>query len=182
MRLQEIFNLTWQDLDFKGRRIEIRKSKTDHVSEYQGRTIVMSINARIVLIALHDEIKPKLTDRVFPKSKNAFKQAWADVRKRAKITGLTFHDLRREAGSRFDEAELTTAEHNLMLGHTSKDMSGVYIASKLKRIQDKLDRHFLGEKTWEELEPNERKRLMDKVLGGLLGFGGGLLLKKMLAG
>jgi integrase len=40
MRLQEIFNLTWQDFDFEKRRIEIRKSKTDHVSEHEGRTIV----------------------------------------------------------------------------------------------------------------------------------------------
>lgn len=45
MRLQEIFNLTWQDIDFDNRRIEIRKSKTDHLSAYEGRTIVLTIGA-----------------------------------------------------------------------------------------------------------------------------------------
>lgn len=45
MRLQEIFNLTWEDVATH-RRIEIRKSKTDHLSQYEGRTIVLTIGCR----------------------------------------------------------------------------------------------------------------------------------------
>jgi integrase len=41
MRLQEILNLEWDDLDFEHRRIRIRKSKTDYRTGLEGRTIVM---------------------------------------------------------------------------------------------------------------------------------------------
>ena len=60
MRLQEIFNLTWFDIDSKRRRIEIKKSKTDHISDTAGRTIVLpvficmhSIQRQIVLRRAH---------------------------------------------------------------------------------------------------------------------------------
>lgn len=154
MRLQEIFNLTWQDVDIKNRRIEIRQSKTDYLNEYPGRRIVLSIGAQAILITLEHSLQRngryKRTDKVFPMSKEAFKQSWTDVRRRAGITGLTFHDLRREAGSRFDEADLSKAQHQLMMGHGSKDITSLYIESDLKRIQDKLDRYALGGMTFAE--------------------------------
>ena len=153
MRLQEIFNLTWADLTFDKRRIEIRKSKTDHISDYKGRTIVMPLQAMWVseylkrYLAKEDTFNE--TDLIFPNTiegkprKEAFKQSWADVKKRAKITDLTFHDLRHEAGSRFDEAGLTKAENELMLGHEGQDTNSRYIHAKLINIQDKLDAHHL---------------------------------------
>jgi integrase len=149
MRLQEMFNLTWDDVDIGKHRIEIRKSKTDHVSEYEGRTIVLPFVAEFLLMRLWVQFKAerftsivgKMNHHIFPMTKDAFKQSWADVKKRAGITDLTFHDLRREAGSRFDEAGLTKAEHDLMMGHTNKDMTSLYIHADLKSIQAKLDRY-----------------------------------------
>jgi integrase len=148
MRLQEIFNLTWQDIDLKKRQIIIRKSKTDYVREYAGRTIVITYNALlyIELLLLHMIEEGRLTslsDLIFPMTKGAFKQSWADVCKRAKITDLHFHDLMREAGSRFAEAELSRPQHDLMMGHANRDMTSLYIESDLKKIQDKLDRYVL---------------------------------------
>jgi hypothetical protein len=95
-------------------------------------------------------------------SKGAFKQSWADVRKRSGIEGLTFHDLRREAGSMFAEAGLTDPEHKLMMGHDSGDMTGLYV-TELKTIQGKLDRYRLGGKTLEEastMTDQERAKLV----------------------
>ena len=95
--------------------------------------------------------------RIFPMSKSAFKQAWKRIVKTAGIPskeedaargvresqcGLEFKDLRREAGSRFDEAELTRAEHDLMLGHDSAEIRDIYIAPYLDRIQKKLDSYW----------------------------------------
>jgi len=162
MRLQEIFNLAWQDVDIKKRRIEIRKSKTDRVSEYEGRTIVMSVVAMGLLsflsIQLMDKFRYDKKERIFPMTREAFKQSWADVVKRAGIEDLHFHDLRREARSTFDEAGLTRIEHDLMMGHANKDMSSLYIYADLKSIQDKLDRLRLGGRTWEEREQELSKR------------------------
>ena len=148
MRLQEIFNLKWTDI--QGRRIRIRKSKTDHVKATAGRTIVMTQRAMFIFMSASAHHKGGKDQNVFPMSKTAFSQSWRDLVKRAGIEGLTFHDLRREAGSRFDEAGLTKAEHDLMMGHSNIDIGSIYISSKLELIQYKLDKY--------ENETNPRKR------------------------
>jgi integrase len=160
MRLQEVFNLTWEDVDINERTIEVRKSKTDYQRDHPGRTIVMPWIAKYFLTrgAFNRRPEDKDTDRIFPMTKEAFKQSFADLRKRAGIKRdrngeiLEYRDLRREAGSIFDEAELTRAEHNLMLGHgTNDDISQTYIASRLKTIRDKLDRYVHEGETEEEM-------------------------------
>jgi integrase len=177
MRLQEIFNLNWQDIDFEKRRIEITKSKTDYMNEYEGRTIVLTVTAMFFLVqlclVLHRAGKLDLDAKVFPITGDAFKQSWADVRKRAGIKGLTFHDLRREAGSRFDEAELSKPEHELMMGHkpSDSDMRGVYVHSHLKRIQDKLDRYSLHGKTYREIEELAKRNGRGKAEGSVADLG-----------
>lgn len=149
MRLQEIFNLTWEDFDFDERRIEIRKSKTDHKREYAGRTIVLPYIAQFYLmriaLSVLKERRFKLENRVFPMKSGAFKQAWADVvKKRARIVDLTFHDLRHEAASRMDAMGLTGSERDLMMGHANNTTGGLYVHAVLKSIQDKFDRDLLG--------------------------------------
>jgi integrase len=148
MRLQEIFNLKWGDIDLTKRRIEIRKSKTDYISATEGRTIVLPFLAwivltRAVLMTLMTE-KESVSVPVFPMTKEAFKQTWGHVLKSAGISGLTFHDLRREAGTWFDAAGLTKTEHELMMGHKPKDITGTYINAHLNSILDKLDKHRTG--------------------------------------
>jgi integrase len=154
MRLQEIFNLTWQDIDIEKRRIEIRKSKTDHLRGDEGRIIVLTIGAQSYLISLRFSLQAnrrfQKTDRIFPMTKRAFQQSWTDVLKRAGITDLTFHDLRREAGSRFDEAGLTKGEHDLMMGHANRDTTSLYIHADLKSIQNRLDRYVFDGMTFDE--------------------------------
>jgi integrase len=158
MRLQEIFNLTWRDMDVRHRRIEIRKSKTDHLTGSEGRTIVLAPLAELFLLRLRSQLsrakRLSVESRIFPISKEAFKQSWADVLKRAGVKDLTFHDLRHEAGSRFSEAGLTKPEHDLMMGHAPRDMAGLYTHPYLKSIQDKLDRFQLKGMTQEEAAAN----------------------------
>ena len=154
MRLQEIFNLTWSDVEIQNRRIEIRRSKTDHLTPYEGRTIVLTIGAQSFLIKLRFSLQAngrfKPADKIFPMSKEAFKQSWTDVRRRADIPTLTFHDLRHEAASRFDEADLSNPQAAYMLGHAPRNMTASYQIPKLKPIQDKLDRYTLDGMTFDE--------------------------------
>ena len=155
MRLQEMFNLVWADWDPGTRRIKIRKSKTDYRSATPGRTIVATPFVTMILAPLAIELAQKnryaLENCIFPMRKGAFQQAWSDVRKRAGVDDLEFRDLRHEAASRFDEAGLTKPEHDLMMGHTSRDMRGLYVHADLKSIQNRLDRYFYKGKTHEEL-------------------------------
>jgi integrase len=178
MRLQEIFNLTWGDFNFDTRRIEIQKSKTDYLSEYEGRTIILPLMpiyylGHLVLFLGRKNITKDA--RIFPMTKEAFKQSFADVVKRAGInpTGeerkrLTFHDLRREAGSKFDEAGLTKGEHDLMMGHANRDMTSLYIHADLETIRQKLDRYQLG-KIYNTIE--EECKAKGIITGKFLMFG-----------
>ena len=181
MRRQEIFNLVWADIDNDNRRIKIRKSKTDKATgNSDGTTIVLPAKAKALLITLvaaliasagpellaeagfkdqYDEWEfPQANDvRIFPMTEKAFTQSWADALKRAGIEDLHFHDLRREANTRFIKAGLTVEERNLMLRHADKSMNATYVGRNflLNGIQDKLDRFVLGGLTLDEaLEKN----------------------------
>jgi integrase len=159
MRRQEIFNLRWMDIDFKRRRIEITKSKTDAATGNKGAAIVLPIMSKIALLNLREKllkIKPDMSPEtlIFLMTGEAFTQAFKDVVKRVQrsdptFEDLTFHDLRRTANNRFIQAELLPEERNIMMRHADKSMNAVYIGRQafLQRIQDKLDRFVLGGKT-----------------------------------
>jgi integrase len=164
MRTDEIFNLTWQDVNMKTRRIEIQGSKIDRYTEYEGREIVLPFHAQLYLETVYRivscETTFKQSDPIFPMTKGAYGQSFRDAKKRAKITGLTFHDLRHEASSRFDEAELSKPQRDLMTGHNPKDVSDGYPVVDLKRIQDKLDIFTLGQPL-AEIEAASRMAAVD---------------------
>ena len=56
MQLQEIFNLRWSDVEVETRKINIRKSKTDHITGVQGRTIVLPVMAELFLNQLFNSL------------------------------------------------------------------------------------------------------------------------------
>jgi integrase len=170
MRRQEIFNLMWSDIDDAERRITIRKSKTDKVmGRTNGVKIVLPAMAKHLLVTLamfyvkeKTKIKkgewfkfPDDDERIFPMTARAFTQVWDKVLKRAGIPDLHFHDLRREANTRFIRAGLTLEERNLQLRHADKTMNAVYVGRNilLDGIMDKLDRFTLGT-TYEEALAN----------------------------
>lgn len=165
MRQQEILYLRWNDIDYDARTIDIKKSKTDYKSDVEGRVIVLPIRCQMyiaevaALLKRHKDEIFKSNELIFPFSKPVFKHIWVRIVNRAGISskeqdvskgikesqcGLEFKDLRREAGSRFDEAGLTKAEHDLMLGHESTEMRSIYIAPMLKNIKKKLDEYWIN--------------------------------------
>ncbi|MET4173881.1 integrase [Bradyrhizobium sp. LA6.1] len=190
MRRQEIFNLTWDDIDFKKRRITIRKSKTDRATGNVGKPvrIVLPVMAELMLLQLwaslyHDGHLPgpermpsplatpgtPPTGKIFPKTKDAVSQSIKDAAIRAGVEDFQFSkDLRRTANTMFIQAKLTLEERKLMRRETDKGMDAVYIGREtlLKDIQDKLDKHFLGQTELEAF--NERKtRWLNYVERGL---------------
>jgi integrase len=173
MRLQEIFNLDWRDILIDLRRIHIRKSKTDYRREVDGRWIVMTATATWQLAHLNISLNRPTEGLLFPMSKVAFKQMWDSILKRAGISfrdrdykqpitrihipkdgvGLTFHDLRREAASRWKRC-LLLDEIGAMLGHADKTETEGYLeydSDDLTEIQNKLDKYTLNDKTFAEV-------------------------------
>ena len=55
----------------------------------------------------------------------AFRKQWGDACRKAKITGLTFHDLRGTAVTRLAEAECSHAEIAAITGHSMRDVGAI---------------------------------------------------------
>jgi integrase len=170
MRKQELFNLRWEDISISRREIRIRKSKMDYKSEHPGRTIALPIRAETALLWL---IKAKKAadifypgNRIFPMTHGAFSQAFRLAVERAGITDLHIHDLRHEAASWFDEAELSEPEKNLMMGHSPKLQGHGYVHPKTSHVLKKLDAAWM---TWKN-HPTEQEWVRTIELVGRRGM------------
>jgi integrase len=64
------------------------------------------------------------------------KTAWLGTCRRAKVSGLHFHDLRREAGSRLLEAGVPLHVVSVWLGHGSVSQTATYLAINLPQLHD----------------------------------------------
>jgi integrase len=63
--------------------------------------------------------------------RGSIKTAWRLTLKRAKITDLHFHDLRREAGSRWMDAGIPLATIQRWLGHANISQTSTYLGASL---------------------------------------------------
>src|SRR5262249_46342844 len=118
MRLGEILSLTWSNVNLENGFIVITAEKSK-----SGRLRRIPINSvlRAVLVAL-----PKTHELVFPSpatggawysSSNPLKTAFRAACRRAKITGLRFHDLRHTFASRLVQAGVSLVDVSKLLGH-----------------------------------------------------------------
>ena len=60
-----------------------------------------------------------------PWTSDGFRSSWKKTAKRARITGLTFHDLRGTAVTRLAVAVCTEAEIISIIGHTLSDVRSI---------------------------------------------------------
>ncbi len=166
MRQQEIFNLTWRDINFDKREIRITKSKTDKSTGQRGRLIFLPFWTQYILlrVALSLELGIKdngyfdSVDDIFPSSKFAFKQVWPDLVRRAGLEPangeqLLFKDLRRVAATRLHRAGFDEIEVGHILGHSNKKEhnADIYIKiEELDRLRDRYDRYTLNGSTGSE--------------------------------
>lgn len=186
MRRQEIFNLTWQDIDFGNRRITIRKSKTDFVTGNEGRVICLPPLCWMPLKLLHSSLLldgrtpgrerfaiPKEfhlpAGKIFldtdgnPMTGEAFKQAFDSVAERAGINrsgerkaNLKPHDLRAAAESAFRKSELDDKEIDIMKNGPKSHYD--VVEDFLSTIQSKLETACFGAPL-EEVEKEQRDRI-----------------------
>ena len=78
------------------------------------------------------------SERIFPVTDVAVRQAWDRLVKRAGITNLRFHDLRHEAISRFFEMGLSVPEIVLISGHRDPRMLFRYTHLRAEDVVKKL--------------------------------------------
>lgn len=140
MRRGELLGLQWQHVKLPDGLIILPPEVT---KTGRGRAVPISLNLRAVLEMRQTgpDAEPHAADRfVFGNEvgdrARSVKTAWAATCRRAGITGLHFHDLRREAGSRLLEVpgvNLTDARD--WLGHRSVTQTNTYLNTTVMRLR-----------------------------------------------
>lgn len=115
MRQGELLSLTWDDICLDPQRPSafLRETKNG-----DARVVPLSSAARDVL----ERLPQSISGHLFPIDQNVLKMRFRRACTRAKIDGLTFHDLRHEATSRFFERGLGLMEVASITGHKTLQM------------------------------------------------------------
>ena len=117
MRRGEILGLEWKHIDFA-------RSKALLPSTKNGRSRWVPLSPKVIHLL---ERLPKEDYRVFPITDVAVRQSWDRLRRRARITDLTFHDLRHEGISRQFESGLSIPQVMAISGHQTASQLFRYI-------------------------------------------------------
>ena len=120
MRQEEIFRVTWSDLNERTKMLTIRDRKDPRQKKGNDQRIPLLAVSGFDALALIEEkrsVRGNMDDRIFPyhhkSAGSAFTRAVADL----KIEDLHFHDLRHEGTSRLFEAGFEIPQVALVTGH-----------------------------------------------------------------
>ncbi len=135
-RLGELLSLQWHQVWFSPRaEIFLPAQKT---KAKRDRRLPMSTVLRRVLEARRlDPAGAALPPEAYVfgdeigRRRQSIKTAWRGVCRRAKIDGLHFHDLRREAASRWMDAGVPLADIQRWLGHWNISQTSTYLGASL---------------------------------------------------
>ena len=131
MRRSEIASLTWENVNIQNRRfVHLPKTKNG-----DARSVPLSPEA----IRIIKSIPNQKSGSVFGMIPGSITRAMTRACKKAKITGLTFHDLRHEATSRlFENTDLDIMEIKTITGHKSLNMLARYSHLRMHHLADRL--------------------------------------------
>lgn len=140
-RLGELLAARWSDVDVRARVLTLRGIDGKGTKNGDAvREIPLSREALRVLIALK-KLPRSLDGRLFHwwKASDSFNHTWRSACARAGITGLRFHDLRREAASQlFERGTLSETEVASITGHKSLAMLQRYTHLRAARLARKM--------------------------------------------
>jgi len=121
MRRGELLRITWDMVqwDRKFIRIPAKITKTN-----RDRNVPLQPHAINIL----QSIPRSVTGKIFPIGIKNFERSWRAICKRANVTGLRFHDLKREAVSRLFEKGLSVSEVQTFVGNSFVNIVSLYRA------------------------------------------------------
>ena len=158
-RKGELLNLEWSQVQLEGRPelwLPADKTKTG-----KARRVPISTRLKAILEMRRDTLRAALElkpDETLPGALHVFgneigqrvgaiKTAWRLACERAAIQDLHFHDLRREAGSRWMDAGVPLATIQRWLGHANIAQTSTYLAASaageheaMRRFEERLGR------------------------------------------
>ncbi|MDH4218569.1 MAG: tyrosine-type recombinase/integrase [Candidatus Aminicenantes bacterium] len=137
MRLGEILNLQWDQIDFQGQSICVEKTKS-------GRSRTIPINPLLFKELKELRSVNGQSPYVFPnpdtgKPLTTVKTGFNAACRRAGIEGLRFHDLRHTFGSRLVQKGVDIETVRSLLGHSSITITQRYVHSTDDRKKAAVD-------------------------------------------
>lgn len=132
MRLGEIINLNWSDIDIE------RKIATLHMTKNgEVRQVPLS---RVAIASVKSLPRSIGSSKVFWRWKTAssFESSWQRVLAKSEIKNFKFHDLRHEATSRLFEMNLNMMEVSTITGHKTLQMLKRYTHFSIDKIVKKI--------------------------------------------
>jgi integrase len=154
-RRGELLSLLWSDVTLTRGVIKVR---AENAKSGKSRDIPISPRLRGVLKMIeHDPAgnphKPTASvfgDKIGRQVKDP-KKAWLKCCAVAAITGLHFHDLRHEAGSRMLEAGWPLHHVQAVLGHADAKTTSGYLNATLQHLIDSMRRYGSGSQLLHDL-------------------------------
>jgi len=174
-RLGELLGLQWRDVDLvrvdaEGRArpqlvLPAAKTKTK-----KDRHVPISSRLKPILEMRRNdpdgnehEPDAHVFGHVTGERQTTIKTAWRLALKRAKIAELHFHDLRREAASRWLDAGIRLNAVSKLLGHSTTEQTATYLACLLGAEHDAIAAY----------DEHRERRLQDSASGAGTGVGTG---------
>lgn len=114
MRIGEVCNIRWEDLDHENKTIVVRDRKDPR--KKTGNHMLVPLLGESFDIALR---QPKKGDHIFPYNPRSVSAGFQRVRNELGIEDLRYHDLRREGASRLFEKGYSIEEVAQVTGHRS---------------------------------------------------------------
>jgi integrase len=132
MRLGELLNMEWRDINFKTRTVSIPLTKTD-----TPRVIPLSTNAIETLHAIPRHITDERLFRCWKKA-DSFEKTFRRAVVEARLENFRFHDLRHTATSRLAQRLPNVIELSAITGHASLQMLKRYYHVSAEELARKL--------------------------------------------
>tara|TARA_R100001594_G_scaffold122239_1_gene158342 strand:- start:283 stop:1263 length:981 start_codon:yes stop_codon:yes gene_type:complete len=130
MRRGELLKITWEMVDLEKKFIHLPAPIT---KTNKTRNVPLQPHA----IEILRKMPRSLNGKIFPIGLKNFERSWNSICKRAGISGLRFHDLKREAISRLFEKGLSISEVQLFCGNSLSTLS-VYTQHNSTTLAEKL--------------------------------------------
>jgi integrase len=130
-RLGEILSLQWRDVNLERRELTVRainaKTRTARILPISSRLLATLEMRKLDLAGRPFGPDAYVFGTAIGKRTRSVREAWEEAREKAGLEDLQLRDLRHEAGSRFDEAGVSTNYVSKLLGHASLSTTTRYL-------------------------------------------------------
>ena len=146
MRVGEITNLKWSDVDHENKTIIVRDRKDPRRKEDNNWEVPLLAEAYPILMKQNKHINPEKPNLIFPYNARSISAGWQRVRNKLEIEDLRYHDLRREGASRLAEQGYDIRTVAKITGHKNLNiLYDIYSTLEIKKFSKEENEKFLKE-------------------------------------